>query len=603
MNSKNTLVWLVVAAALFAFIFAFEHFLRPAGTEVSAILPNLQPATVTSIQVIPANALEIRTDRTNGAWLLTRPIVYPAQSAAIEALLTALQKLTPAIRISAGELREQRGAEADYGFENPSVSLVVEAGDQRWELKVGNKTAPGDQVFLRVVGTDGAFVTGTDWLKYLPRSADDWRDTALVDFNGEAPDWIVLTNGTRVIELHCNATNHLWQMARPLVARANSDRITEALQRLQTARVSQFVTDNPKADLSSYNLQPASLDLWFSRGTNFVSAVHIGNSPTNDSSLAYAQRQGWDGRAVLWGTVLTTAKEPLSPWLGTVNDFRDPYLLELSAPVAEIRVRGKSDFTLQRQGTNDWRVVGENFPGDAGSIQQFIKILANLRVTEFVKDVVTAPDLPAYGLATNTWQITLLSATGDTNAVIARLLFGATQTNEVFVRRADEDFVYAISLEDFNQLPEAGWELRQRRIWNFSEAEVAQIAIHQGGKSRQIIHNGPNQWSLAPGSQGIIVPAAIEETAHQFGELTAAAWLAHDATECRKFGFKPENLSITLELKDGSKHTVDFGISGSQTAVAAVTLEGERWAFVFPPVLYQFVLSYLSLPAPQGGTP
>ncbi len=435
----------------------------------------MQPATVTSVQVIPANALEIRADRTNGAWLLTKPIVYPAQSTAIETLLAALQKLTPAIRISAGELREQRGAEADYGFETPSVSLVIEAGDQRWQLLVGNKTAPGDQVFLRVVGTDGAFVTDADWLKYLPRSADDWRDTALVNFNDGAPDWIVLTNGTKVIELHRNATNLLWQMTRPLVARANSGRITEALQRLQTARVSQFVTDNPKADLSAYDLQPADLDLWFSRGTNFVTAIHIGKSPATNSSLVYAQHDGWN-------TVVTTAKEPLSPWFGAVNDFRDPYLLELSAPVAEIEVRGKSDFTLQRQGTNDWRVVGENFPADAGSVQQFIQILANLRVAEFVKDVVTTPDWPAYGLATTAWQITLFSAAGNTNAVMVQLLFGATQTNEVYVRRADEDFVYAIPLEDFNQLPEAGWELRDRRIWSFSEADVARITIHQNGQ-------------------------------------------------------------------------------------------------------------------------
>ncbi|HXR49348.1 MAG TPA: DUF4340 domain-containing protein [Candidatus Limnocylindrales bacterium] len=596
MNSKNTLVWLVVAAALFAFIFAFEHFLRPNGTELSAILPDLQPATVTSVQLFPANAPEIRADRTNGAWRLTTPIVYPAQSTAVETLLAALQKLTPAIRISAGELREQRGAEADYGFETPSVSLVVEAGDQRWQLLVGNKTAPGDQVFLRVVGTDGAFVTDADWLKYLPRSPDDWRDTALVNFNDGAPDWIVVTNGTKVIELHRGATNLLWQMTRPLVARANSGRITEALQRLQTARVSQFVTDNPKADLSAYELQPANLDLWFSRGTNFVTAIHIGQSPATNSSLVYAQHDGWN-------TVVTTPKEPVSPWFGAVNDFRDPYVLELSAPVAEIGVRGKSDFTLQRQGTNDWRVVGENFPADAGSVQQLIQILANLRVAEFVKDVVTAPDWPAYGLATNAWQITLFSAAGNTNAVMAQLLFGATQTNEVYVRRADEDFVYAVPLEDFNQLPEAGWELRERRIWSFSEADVAQITIHQNGQTRQMIHNGPNQWSLAPGSQGIIVPAAIEETAHQFGELTAAVWLAHDAAECQKFGFKPENPSITLELRNGTKHTVDFGIAGSQTAVAAVTLDGEQWAFVFPPALYQFVLSYLSIPVPPGGNP
>jgi hypothetical protein len=590
MNSKNTWFWLFVAAALFTFIYAFEHFFRPVPVEPFAILTDLQPATVTSVQVIPANALEIRADRTNDTWFLTKPVQYPAQSAAIEALLAALQKLTPAIRISAGELREQRSAEADYGFETPQVSLVIEAGDQRWQLKVGNRTAPGDQVFLRIVGTDVVYVVDANWLKYLPRSADDWRTTALVDFGNSAPDWIILTNGTKVIELRRNATNHLWQMARPLVARADSSGIAEALQRLQTAQVTQFVTDNPKADLTAFDLQPAELDLWAGHGTNFVTAIHTGKSPTNDASLVYARREGWN-------TIVTTAKDPLSPWFGTVNDFRDPYLLELSAPVAEIEVRGTNHFTLQRQGTNRWRVVGENFPVDTGSVQQFLKFLARLRVAEFVKDVVTTPDLPAYGLATPSRQITLFSAVDDTNAVIAQLLFGTAQTNEVFVRRADEDPVYAVSLEDFNQLPEAGWELRERQIWNFSEADVAQITIHQNGKTRQLMHHGLNQWSLAPGSQGIIIPAAIEETAHQFGSLAAVAWLARNPTEPQTFGLKPGNPSITLGLKNGEKRTVDFGLSGTQTALAAVTLDGgEQWVFVFPPALYQFVLSYLSIP-------
>jgi hypothetical protein len=244
-------------------------------------------------------------------------------------------------------------------------------------------------------------------------------------------------------------------------------------------------------------------------------------------------------------------------------------------------------------------MVGEKFPVDTGSVQQFIKTLAGLRVAEFVKDVVTTPDLPAYGLATPVCQITLLSAAGDTNTVIAQLLFGATQDTVVFVRRADEDFVYGVTLEDFNRLPEAGREFRERRIWNFTENDVAQITLHQNGKTRQIVRNGPDKWSLAPGSQGIINPPAIEESAHRLGELTAYAWFVRNLTEPEKCGFNTNNLQIVIELKNGAKHTVDFGaeIPTAQTALAAVTLDGERWAFVFPPVLYQFVLSYLTIPA------
>jgi hypothetical protein len=87
--------------------------------------------------------------------------------------------------------------------------------------------------------------------------------------------------------------------------------------------------------------------------------------------------------------------------------------------------------------------------------------------------------------------------------------------------------------------------------------------------------------------------------------LTAYAWFARNLTEPEKSGFNTNNLQIVVELKNGAKHAVDFSaeLSASQTALAAVTLEGERWAFIFPPVLYQFVLNYLTIPVPQSGIP
>jgi hypothetical protein len=591
MNSKNTFVWLVIAAVLFASIYFVDRYLRPPAASTESILPGLQPSSVTGIEVIPAGALEISADRAKNSWLLAKPFAYPAQSAAIEALLGALQNLTPATRISAAELQEHRNASADFGFDAPPVSLVIAAGDQRWQLLVGNKTAPGDQVFLRVVGTDGAFVADADWLKFLPRTAADWRSTALVAADGTDCDDIVLTNGAKVIELRRDATNRLWRMTRPLQARADSDRITAALEQLQAAHVSQFVTDDAKADLTAFGLQPADLDLWLNRGTNFISALHTGKAAPSDAAQIYAKREGWNA-------VFTTATEPLAPWRGAVNDFRDPHLFELTAPVAEIEVHGPQNFTLRRTGSNDWQVVGEKFPADAENVQLFIRTLAGLRVADFVKDVVTAPDLPAYGLATPAREIILRSAIGDSNAVIAQLAFAA-QTNGVFVRRADEDFIYAITPEDLNRLPESAWEFRERRLWNFSETNVAQITLHQNGKTRVVVRNGVNKWSLAPGSQGIINPPALEETAHRLGELAAVGWVGANVTEPEKFGLKADNLEITVELKSGEKFSTAFGteLPRANTALAAVTLDGQRWAFIFPPVLYQFVLSYLTIPA------
>ena len=589
MNTKNTWVWLVVAALLFASIFMLDHFLRPGPTSPKLILPGLKPSAVTSVQVTPAGALEIRADHTNGEWQLVKPIVYPAQPAAISAFLGALQKLTQATRISAADIREHHTSDADFGFENPQSAIVIEAGDQRWQLRVGNKTPPGDQVYLRVVGVDGAFVVDTDWLKYLPHSANDWRNTSLVDLANADCDSIILTNNARVIELRRDETNHLWHMLRPLRARANGDRITDALQELQADAITQFVTDDPRADLTTYGLQPADLDLWLGHGTNFIAGLHVGKSPPNDASQVYVKREGWS-------TVATTAKAGLAPWQGTVNDFRDPYLLELSAPVAEIAVQGEQDYTLQRTGTG-WQVAGQTFPVDATNVQVLIQTLAGMHISQFVKAAVTAPDLPQYGLDKPKMEITLRSAVGDTNAPIVQLFFGTNQDNQVYVRRADEDFIYAITAEDFNRIPVWGWEFRDRQIWNFNVADVTEITLHENGRTRQILHDGRNKWSLAPGSQGIINAPAIEETTYRFGQLETPGWVTRGLPHPEKLGFKPDNLSVTFELKDGRKFSVDFGAElPSHTALAAVTLDGERWTFVFPPVLYQFVTSYLVIP-------
>jgi hypothetical protein len=214
-----------------------------------------------------------------------------------------------------------------------------------------------------------------------------------------------------------------------------------------------------------------------------------------------------------------------------------------------------------------------------------------------VQDVVTASGLQSFGLASPSREITLRAAAGDTNSVIAQLLFGTTSTNQIYVKRGDEDFVYALSLDKLNQLPLIGDYFRDRRVWNFSEDNVAQVTVRQNGKTRQLIRTGTNDWSLAAGSQGIINPPAVEETVHQLGQLAVAGWIGRKFNDS-DIGLSTNNLSITIELKSGEQHTVGFGRNVlSETALAVVTLDGERWAFVFPPVLYPLVAESLTIPA------
>jgi hypothetical protein len=175
--------------------------------------------------------------------------------------------------------------------------------------------------------------------------------------------------------------------------------------------------------------------------------------------------------------------------------------------------------------------------------------------------------------------------------------FGATNEDRIYARRTDEESVYAVSLEEFKRLPSASWLMRNRRIWNFNVNDVAGVTIQQFGRTRRIIRNGPHNWSLAPGSQGVINDLALEELTPQFGALTAAVWTDHGSQNRARYGFTDLGHQVTFELKDGSQRTVEFGGEApSQFPYAAVTLDGETWIFEFPWDLYQHVLTHFSAP-------
>jgi hypothetical protein len=595
MNPRNTWRWIAVAAGLFAFIFFYQRHAGKNGSGPVRVLPNLTLAAVTSVQVRPGTLARIRADRTNGVWQLAEPIVYPAQAASIEKLLAGLAQLTPAPYITARELRDRPKADEEYGFSSPQASIFIEQPEHPAHLLIGARTPPGDQVFLQVVGVDGVYVVDADFLKYIPRTADDWRDTTLIELKGLTFDRLAVTNGAKVFELRRDATNKLWRMVYPLQTRANNAKVEESLVALQGVRIHQFVTDDPKVDLGIFGLQSPDLEVALGQGTNTAIRLQFGRSPTNDTRLAYARRLGLDA-------VVAVPKDLLAPWHASVNDFRDPLLASLTAAVAVIDVRSLDSFSLQQQTNGTWRVRPQGFPADAGLVKDLLAALSTLPIVEFTKDVAIAPDLPTYGLAPPARQYTLKSATtsssGPTNTIIAELSFGTNQADKVFAQRADEPgFVYAVKLADFQRLPAAGWQMRERRIWNLSTNDVAGATIRQQGRVRQLVRNGPYAWAFAHDSQGMINDLAVEETVSGLCQLTAGAWVAHGAPERARYGLTDNDLQITLELKNGDKASVELGSEApGNVPYATISLEGEPWVFECPAWLYVYAQRYLSVP-------
>ena len=585
MKKNSTFIWFLLAVALAAFIAIHGHFFTHPAVVGGKFLPGLRADDVTEIRLTPVGGKEIAAVRTNHLWQLQKPFVYPAQDAAIAALLGALEKISVAAQLTADEVKPA------FGLEPPHAAVDLAAGARAWHFLVGSNTAPGDQVFART-GAAGALVVDSAWLKLFPTNVESWRDPALVG-TVENCDWIVITNGARVIEFR--RTNQLWRMIQPLNARADAARIAAALQSLATAQAARFVTDDAKADLTTYGLEPAATDLWLGRGTNFFSSVHAGKIFADDTNQIYVRRDSFSSVAV-------TAKENFAAWTGEVNDFRDSHLLGFNAAVAEIAVRGpEMNYTLAYIPDHGWTVAGEKYAADAWSVLNLVTNIAAWRAADFVIDVPTATDLEKCGLANPSRRITFRGGATGTN-VVAEILFGKEDAGRIIVKRADEDFIYALAKKDFDRLPENGWEFRARRVWNFSETNVASVTLRQGGQTRTLLRQGTNDWSLAPGQAGQFNPLAVEETVRRLGTLDADAWVPRTPSALEIYGFNTNNLQLTIELKSAEKLVLDFGNAVPQTQkyFAVTTLDGERWPFVFPVVLTHYVGQYLTIPQPSS---
>jgi hypothetical protein len=613
MNSRFTGFWVALALGLFVFIVLVERHWKAPEAGPPPVLPGLERAAVTSLRVRPAGQLEIRAERveesstsslnaslaaSNTHWRLTRPMSVPAEAALIEGFLAHLAQLRAQTHIPAAELRERPDADEAFGFDPPQYSLLLQQAEQRRQLLVGGRTSPGDQVFLQVVGAEGVHVVNADFLQWLPRTPNDWRDRAFWVWPEPAFDRMVVTNAGAMFAVQRESAddsspNLRWRLAHPLQARADGVRIENGLRALRELRVAGFVTEDPQADAEGYGLRPPDFSLTFVRGTNTVLEFQFGRSPTNDSRLVFARQRGLP-------SVVLVPREPLAVWRAKYDEFRDRHLLTLSRPVDRIEARGDDAFTLQRQPDDSWRVLPLDLPADAEQVAELVAALQEMRVRRFVKEVVTPPDLPEFGLAAPALRFVLGGVTprpGDTNGVLGELMFGATQGEETFARRPDESAVYAVAAAEVQRLPVAGFQLRERRLWNFREDGVTGVRAQQGDRHRKLLRQGTNSWSLAPGSEGVINVFAVEETVLRLGQLRAVAWTAVGEEHLARFGFEPDSLQVTAELKSGDQLSVRFGgAAPSGLIYAATTLEGRVWIFESPPAVSQLALTYLTLP-------
>jgi hypothetical protein len=605
MNWKPTWVLLTAAAVVFAFIVLVENPIRQERLRQAShlVFPGLNPATITRIEIQPWGQPAIHAQRANPGshdWRLTQPISYPAQSQVIETFLDSMAKLEWRDRLTDQELRNVADAQERYGFTQPQFSILLQDGGAERRMEVGALSPMGDEVFLSLVGSTAICLAGAEMLQLIPNDKNAWRDRSLLNLAGIPFDEITARSAAKELDLRRNPTSRLWHMNHPVSARADTRKVNALLDRLRQLTVSRFVSDDPQADLESFGLQASpqspGLTLVFSNGADRAAILQIGASPTNDPSMAYARRQDPSN-------IVLVARDLFLPWQGDYTNFLDQHLISLSPGwIESIQAHGEDDFTVRKLTNGQWEVNGrQNFPADATLMEEWLGALTNIP-TAIEKTVVA--DFSEYGLSRPALRYSIQFGPEAGSNSVSQLEFGTNKNGQVFERRTDEDFVNTIGREEFDRMPRASWQMRDRRIWNFDTSNVVGVTIYQLGATNKYLRDPDGNWTIAPGFHAPpnFNSARLEEGIYRIGKLTAIYWDGIGDDSIGHFGFAQADHSLEFEVKGPTgieTNRVEFGARSPYIhPYASVVKDGQRLIFEFPADLFEnFVEHDLIIPA------
>lgn len=596
------------AVALFAFIYFFERgpSAPPTGPVQHRLLNKVQQALVSRIEVqVGTNSVAL--ERTNNTWRMIAPVVYPAWQPQVKSFLDNCAELNYTTTIPATELAKSPHGLADYGLQPPRAQFTLVQNNERIQVKIGNETPVGGQRYVQLGDEIVAYLVDAKIGNLLPALPGYWRDRFLMP-NGMVFNRIEIHAGNRITEFQRDETNQVWQITKPITARADNVRVKDMIQQWRDWPVNAFATDNPPVtELEKFGFKPPELELILGQGTNQVFGLQFGlmlkNQPDQPESI-FALRSSHTNLVVV----------PQEPWVETLRsqwlDFRERRLLTFVPSVPDlIEVQSDERFRLQRQTNGTWTVLDEtNFVVDTVLVNEMLMNLNNLDVLDFEKDNVT--DWKDYGLATPAHSYTLsaggtnASSTG-TNSVIAQLELGKVEGIKVFARRTDEASAYSLLDGVARKLPRTLFHLRDRRVWTFNTNDVKRISIEHEGRKQELVRNAKSIWALGEGYPGMVNPFAVEETLHRLGEMQAVRWIERGPAAAGKYGVNTESHGITLTLQRNGgpeeKLMLRIGnLTPKRNAYAAIVLNGEPVVFEMPQLLHDYIATYLNAPRLPG---
>jgi len=285
MNFRTTvfLLALLLVAGTLTLVIHYRQDQPAAEAKDEHKLVDLEEKDLTKVVVTPAGGKRMVLEKSGMEWKLTEPVSAPADTFAVDSLVSGLTNL---------RTRDQVDANDATGTGNPRYSVeLYGSGDKSYKFNVGNRSVVGNNLYVQLQGEKKVAVVAGDVMDQLEKPYTSFRQNRL--FSSASIRQLEISKPD--LKLVLQKPGNDWEMTSPQKMPAESSEVADLTSAITSLSAAEFVdeSDVPAPLLPKTN---SKLTIWFS-----------GDAPSTQPATAPTTRPG--GTTLTFGGYDTVLKK------------------------------------------------------------------------------------------------------------------------------------------------------------------------------------------------------------------------------------------------------------------------------------------------------
>jgi hypothetical protein len=280
-RGRNTLILLVVAAALGAYVYFVEAKRTPAaepgpgGSTPEArvkVFDKIDSAKIDELKIKGSAGETTRLKKSGTAWQIVEPVQAGVDETEVTGLITNL-----------GTVEADRTVDENpkdlgkYGLKEPRVEVEFTADKTPHKLLIGAKTATGGNLYAKRANDNKVLLIPAYLESTFDRTTFQLRDKSILKFDRDKIDSFEITTAgsgsgktvTPGVTMKFAKQGEGWKMTAPVAARTDSSAVDNIIGRLATGQMKALTAQDASspADLAKYGLAKPEIQVTLGAGS------------------------------------------------------------------------------------------------------------------------------------------------------------------------------------------------------------------------------------------------------------------------------------------------------------------------------------------------